>query len=144
MKLIGNPQIFQLNEVIFGVANFDVTKEMISNSLKSSNKIPIDSSLEMLLQQRSFYPLLASSVNSDDVDKIEKLINVDHRKCSLLKMHAVPDIIITSSAMNPFIKKMNSTVFINPGTFFKNNNPGSIAKVISYPPNVNITYNFRA
>lgn len=123
--------------MIVGVANFDVTKEMINNSLRSQNKVPIDSSLEMLLQQRSFFPILHNSVNPpEDIDKMEKTLTVDIRKMENFSMKAIPDIVITSSAFNPFIKKISSTLFINPGPIYKNNNEGWMAKIISYPPNV--------
>jgi len=134
--LIGNPQVFQLNEIICGVANFDFVKDMISNSIRSQHKVPRDSSLEMILQQKSFYPVLPSSVSSEDGDKIEKTIAVDYRKLSHLHLGAIPDIIITNSKINPFVRKVGSTVFINPSSLFRENNPGHFAKITSYPPNV--------
>src|SRR5690606_18724399 len=70
LKLIGNPQIFQLNETILGVANFDVVKDISSNSIFNDKK-PTDSALEMILSQRSFYPVLTNSI-TEDSEKIEK------------------------------------------------------------------------
>ena len=137
LKLIGNPQTFQLNEMIIGVANFDVVKDMISNSIRNSNKTPLDSSLDMLLQQRSFYPVLPNLVNSEENDKMEKIITVDERKLQDLHFAFVPDVIITpASNINPYIKKVNSTLFINPGSLMKGPNPGTFVKIVSCPPDV--------
>jgi hypothetical protein len=118
------------------VANFDVVKDMISNSVRSSNKVPLDSSLDMILQQRSFYPLLPNTV-TDDIDKIDKNICIDERKIKNFHLNAIPDIIITyASNMNPFVKKISNTLFINPGSLYKASNPGTILKIASYAPNV--------
>jgi hypothetical protein len=137
LKLIGNPQTFLLNEMIVGVANFDVVRDMISGSIRSPGKIPLDSSLEMILQQRSFYPILPNIVNTDENDKMEKIITIDERKLQDLHFNPVPDLIITPvSTINPFIKKINSTLFINPGSLMKGNNPGTFVKIISCPPDV--------
>jgi len=86
---------------------------MISNSIRSQQKIPRDSSLEMILQQKSFYPVLNSALPTDEGDKIEKTIGVDYRKLSHLHLGAIPDIIITNSKMNPFVRKVGSTLFVN-------------------------------
>ena len=109
---------------------------MISNSIRSQQKVPRDSSLEMILQQKSFYPVLQSTIPSEDGDKMEKTIGVDYRKLSHLHLGAIPDIIITNSKMNPFVRRVGSTVFINCSSLYKDNNPGYFAKIISYPPNV--------
>lgn len=128
--------------MILGVANFDVAKEMIANSLRN-NKIPLDSSLEMILLQRSFYPLLNSTVNNDESDRMDKTINVDYRKLKHLHMSAIPDVIFTPSAVNPYAKRIGSTLFINPGILFKSNNSvGSFAKIAVFPPTVNKKFNF--
>jgi len=91
----------------------------------------------MLLLQRSYYPLIPNNV-SDDNDKIDKLISTDLRKLKhpAMKMNIIPDIIITSSQNSQFCKKINSTLFINPGNIYKGNSLGSIAKISIYPPMV--------
>jgi hypothetical protein len=137
LKLIGNPQTFLLNEMIVGVANFDVVRDMISGSIRTPGKLPLDSSLEMILQQRSFYPVLPNLINSEENDKMEKIVTIDERKLQDLQFNPVPDLIITPvSTINPFIKKINSTLFINPGSLMKGNNPGTFVKIISCPPDV--------
>jgi len=109
---------------------------MIANSIRPVHKVPLDSTLEMILQQRSFYPLLPNTVN-DDIDKIDKTISIDERKIENLQMGAIPDIIITTSSQLPsFIKRSSSTLFINPGTLYKGVNPGTFVRISSYSPTV--------
>jgi hypothetical protein len=132
LKFISNPQIFQLNEIFFGVANFDVLKDMISNSL-IKDKSPMDSSLEMLLKQRSFYPVLATSASEDNDNKT---ITVDYKQLDKLYMKEIPDIIITPSSLPNYVKKVHSTYFINPGTLYKGNSMGSFAKISVFQPSV--------
>jgi hypothetical protein len=139
LRSAGNPQVFQLNEIIFGACNFDVTKEMVTSSLRSQNKIPLDSSLEMLIKQRSFFPILSSNCNSDDIDKIEKVITLDQRKYKNLRMEPIPDVVITTSSMNPFLKKINCTLFINPGSLIKGSNLGNVAKIVINSPSVKLS-----
>jgi hypothetical protein len=131
LKMISNPQIFQLNEIYFGVANFDVLKDMISNSV-IKEKSPMDSSLEMLLRQRSFYPVLSTTASEDD----NKTINIDYKRLDKLYMKDIPDIIITPSSLQSYVKKIHSTYFVNPGTLYKGNNTGSFAKISIFPPSV--------
>ncbi len=133
-----------MNEILIGVANFDVVKELISNSLRSQMKVPLDSSLEMLLLQKSLYPILPNLVNSDDIEKMDKIITVDNRKLSKFSFEMPPDVVITSSSsMNHYIKKSHSTLFINPGTLIKNGKPGSILKITSYPYEVKYNLIFK-
>ena len=113
------------------MANFDFLKEMINSAIRNTSKSPLDSTLEMILTQKSYFPLLPITYNPDDS---EKTINLDYRKLSNLKIHATPDILITCSGMKTFAKKINSTLFINVGSFYKSNKLGSLARIISYPP----------
>jgi hypothetical protein len=97
----------------------------------------MDTSLEMILQQRSFYPVLPHLVGSED-DKMEKAITIDERKLQDLHFAFVPDLIITPSLnFSPYIKKVNSTLFINPGSLMKTAGPGTFVKIVSCPPDVN-------
>ena len=97
----------------------------------------MDSSLEMLLLQRSYYPLIPNNAN-EDIEKNDYIISTDLRKLKhpSMKMNIIPDIILTSSVMNTFAKKINGTLFINPGHIYKGSSLGSIAKIGIYPTNV--------
>ena len=123
--------------MIVGVANFEVVRDMISNSIRNQSKAPIDGSLEMLLLQKSYYPVLPNLPNSEENEKMEKVIIIDERKLQDLNFSFIPDLIITpTSNMPPYIKKVNSTLFINPGNLMKGNNPGTFVKMISCAPDV--------
>jgi hypothetical protein len=113
---------------------------MISQSIRSTNgKPPTEWAVEMILLQKSFYPLLPNSINSEEIDKIEKVITIDERKLTEISMGVIPDIIISPlSNTQPLVKKISSTLFINPGFLIKNGNPGSYVKITSYPPDVKL------
>jgi len=89
----------------------------------------------MLLLQRSYYPIIPHNVN-DENDKIDKLISVDLRKLNhpSMTMNIIPDIMLTCSQMNQFAKKINSTLFINPGSIYKGNSLCSLARISVFPP----------
>lgn len=135
--MICNPNTFNINEMIASVANFDFTKEMISSSLRSSNKIPLDSSLEMIISQKSFFPLIPSCISSNDN---ERNVILEYSKLSNIRINEIPDIIFTTSEMKTFIKKINSTLFINLGNFFKGSKLGNIAKIMIFSPKVSLIY----
>ena len=109
---------------------------MIGNSLKG-NKPPIDSVIESIILQRSYFPLLPSVVNQEDLETNEKAIIVDYRKCNHLSfLNFIPDIIISPSALNPFAKQSKNTLFVNPGFIFKGDGLGSYANIsINCPQN---------
>lgn len=133
MKLICNPNTFNINEMIASVANFDFTKEMISSSIRNPNKIPLDSSLEMIINQKSFFPLLPSSIYSSDN---EKTVILEYSKLKNIRINEIPDIIFTTSEMKTYIKKINSTLFVNLGNFYKGSKLGNMGKIMIFSPKV--------
>lgn len=136
LVFVSNPSIFNLNEIIIGNANFDSTKDLISNSLKVSNaKNPIEASLEAVLNQRNLYPLIPSHCSQDN-DKIERTTTVDYRQIDKLFLNYIPDVIINSSLMNQYAKRIRNTLFVNPGQLFRGNKPGSYARLNVFPPSV--------
>lgn len=136
IHFIGNPYVLEINEMICGIANYDLIKDMTANCVKSKNKSIIDSALETVLGQKSLYPILQNTIHHEDAEKIEKIITTDITQLNRFSFDTFPDLIITTSGMVPFIKKINSTIFINSGPMFKGRTPNSIAKIVSYPPNV--------
>lgn len=133
LKLNSNPQIFQLNEIIIGIANFDVVKDMISSSLRSNNKVPLDSTLENIVLQRTFMPILPSD-SGENSNCHDRLLNIDYRKMSSLHFEVVPDIVVTTSILPPFAKTMSNTMFVNPSTAVKGNSLGSFIRMFVFPP----------
>lgn len=132
--MICNPNTFNINEIIASVANFDFTKEMINSSYKSSNKNPVESSLEMIINQRSFFPLLPSLIGSSENDKS---VVLEYSKLSNIRINETPDIIFTTSETKAFVKKIKSTLFINLGSFYKSTKLGNIGKIMIFSPKVN-------
>lgn len=133
--MICNPNTFNINEIIASVANFDFTKEMINSSYKSSNKNPLESSLEMIINQRSFFPLLPSLISSSENDKS---VVLEYSKLSNIRINETPDIIFTTSETKAFVKKIKSTLFINLGSFYKSTKLGNIGKIMIFSPKVNL------
>ncbi len=134
MKLICNPNTFNINEMIASVANFDFTKEMISSSIRNPSKTPLDSSLEMIISQKSFFPLLPSFLSSSENDKN---VILEYSKLKDLRINEIPDLIFTTSEMKTFVKKVNSTLFVNIGNFYKGTKLGNMAKIMIFSPKVN-------
>ena len=113
-------------------------KEIIANSLKGSIKPPLDSVLESVILQRSYFPLLPTVISQEENDPNEKAIILDYRKCEHLSfLKFIPDIIISPSLLQPIAKQSKNTLFINPGFIFKGENLGSYASLSIYCPNNN-------
>ena len=139
---ISNPQIFPLNEAYIGVANFDVIKDIIVNSVHSSDINTVDKACEMILYQKNFYPILPNTTVQKYENNQERVTTVDLSQYNYLnfdKIETNPDIILTNSAMKPFAKKIHGTVFVNCGSFLKGKNYGEIAKITLHSPSQEIT-----
>ena len=134
---ISNPQIFQLNEAYIGIANFDVIKDIIVNSIHSSEINTVDKACEMILYQKNFYPILPNTTVQKYENNQERVTTVDLSQYNYLNFDRIetnPDIILTNSAMKTFAKKIHGTVFVNCGSFCKGNNYGEIAKITLHNP----------
>ena len=63
--LVGNPQVFKINDISFGVINADIMKDLcITTITKQANESKMDTSLKSILQQRTFYPIYPGSPNT--------------------------------------------------------------------------------
>ena len=134
---ISNPQIFPLNEAYIGIANFDVIKDIIVNSIHSSEINTVDKACEMILYQKNFYPVLPNTTVPKYENNQERVATVDLSQYNYLNFDRIetnPDIILTNSAMKTFAKKIHGTVFVNCGSFCKGNNYGEIAKITLHNP----------
>jgi len=109
MSLIGNPQIIKINEVIFGVTNYEMIDEILSNSIKSTRQSNIDQVLDSILKQTSFLPVLPIKKENDQSN-----ILLEYREYSNLLIDTIPDVYITPFKNIPLAKKSNSSLFINP------------------------------
>ena len=95
---------------------------------------PIESSLEMLFNQRSLFPVLSNTIYINDADKIDKVITFDITQEKFFKMEPMPDIIIINSGMTNFIKRIGNNIVINSGSLIKGKNFGNICKISIYNP----------
>jgi hypothetical protein len=119
--------------MIFGVANFDFVTNTLKNSIKL-NTNPLESALEATLLQKSYHPFFPLNNNLDE--SIDRLIRVDYRYLSKLNLEIIPDVIITQSQMKHFTRVSNSTLFLNPGYFYKGDNLGYVCKLMTHSPSV--------
>ena len=134
IKFISNPQIFQINEIIFSISNFDFIQNINNNCIRSSNKIPIDNACETILNQRNFYPVLNNTINEENENNLDKNIFFEFSQFKYLMYDIQPDILITNSGLISFAKKIYNTMFINPGNLFKGKNLGSFLRITTFPP----------
>jgi len=134
IKFISNPQIFQINEIIFSISNFDFIQNINNNCIRSSNKIPIDNACEMILYQRNFYPVLNNTISEENENNLDKNIYYEFSQYNHLMYDIQPDILITNSNLVNFSKKIYNTMFINPGSLFKGKAIGSFLRITTFPP----------
>ena len=134
IEFISNPSFIQLNELYFANVNYDIIAEINQNSIRSNKMSPIESSLEMLFNQRSLFPVLSNTIYINDADKIDKVITFDITQEKFFKMEPMPDIIIINSGMTNFIKRIGNNIVINSGSLIKGKNFGNICKISIYNP----------
>lgn len=134
IEFISNPSFIQLNELYFANVNYDIIAEINQNSIRSNKMSPIESSLEMLFNQRSLFPVLSNTIYINDADKIDKVLTFDITHEKYFKMEPMPDIIIINSGMTNFIKRIGNNIVINSGSLIKGKNFGNICKISIYNP----------
>lgn len=140
IEFISNPSFIQLNELYFANVNYDIIAEINQNSIRSNKMSPIESSLEMLFNQRSLFPVLSNTIYINDADKIDKVLTFDITHEKYFKMEPMPDIIIINSGMTNFIKRIGNNIVINSGSLIKGKNFGNICKISIYNPSRNAQF----
>ena len=140
IEFISNPSFIQLNELYIANVNYDIIAEINQNSIRSNKMSPIESSLEMLFNQRSLFPVLSNTIYINDADKIDKVITFDITQEKFFKMEPMPDIIIINSGMTNFIKRIGNNIVINSGSLIKGKNFGNIFKISIYNPSRNAQF----
>ena len=129
INFISNPQIFTFNEADIAVVNFDVLKDIISNSVYTSKIQTLDKACDMILNQKNLYPVMANTINTSYENSMEKITTIDLMKYDFLSFDTKPDIILTSSLLKNFVKKYRGTIFVNCGSFIKGKNFGELGKI---------------
>lgn len=93
--LLGNPQMFRINDINIGVINADVIKDLCVSSLNKA--VPggkIEQTVKSLLQQRTFYPLYPGNMQTP--------IEWEQYTKMMFPAGVTPDILITPSQLKLF------------------------------------------
>ncbi|POY74018.1 hypothetical protein BMF94_2829 [Rhodotorula taiwanensis] len=148
VRLLPNPTMFSINEVVFGVTSVDVLWSVKSQEYfrKAPDVEPPEPGTEdplakdvmartcrQLLRHRSFYPVFPSPPPSKMLDQL----NLDVTHYDLVKMGSDgPDIVITPSIQKHFTRIVDSTVFLNPSFLTKASqeaSAGTFARLTIHP-----------
>ena len=87
--LLGNPQMFRINDINFGVLNADIIKDLCSNTHQKGVTGKIDESIKSVLQQRTFYPIYPGNQSTPiEWEQYAKMMFPDG---------VTPDVLITPS-----------------------------------------------
>ena len=90
MTLVGNPQLFSVNDIKFGVLNADVVKDLCTVMItKECGEPKIDIGLRSIIQQRTFYPIYPGSPSTP--------IEWDQYKRMMFPTGITPDVLIVPS-----------------------------------------------
>ena len=95
--LLGNPQMFRINEVTVGVINADVIKDLCASTHNRGQQGgKIEESIKSVLQQRTFYPLYPGN----------QATPIEWEQCAKMMFPdgVTPDIIIAPSQLKLFAK----------------------------------------
>ncbi|CUM63993.1 uncharacterized protein PRCAT00001581001 [Priceomyces carsonii] len=145
VKVLPNPNNFSVNEVLFGISNLDVMKDLreIYKSADHSPNLPtnrFERVANHVFEQRRYYPVFPGSINQvrspqkdaldgDLIDGImqEELVTTSIGGSSLEVPYlglgelgnSLPDVLILPSELRYFAKVIRGVVVINPGSFIK-------------------------
>ena len=138
---VSNPQIFRFNETFVGIANFDTIKDTVFNSIHAKDVNTFDKACEMILYQKNFYPILPNTLSPNYEKNQERTISINLANYKFLSYDedTQPDIILTKSFLTTCAKKIHGTLFINCGSFNRNNTYSQIAKITLHRPTQTMT-----
>ena len=95
--LLGNPQMFRVNDITFGLINADIIKDLCA-STHQRNPVggKIEESVKSILQQRTFYPLYpGNQVTPIEWEQYTRM---------MFPEGVTPDVLITPSQLKLFAK----------------------------------------
>eukprot|EP01105_Mastigella_eilhardi_P002394 TRINITY_DN12964_c0_g1_i1.p1 TRINITY_DN12964_c0_g1~~TRINITY_DN12964_c0_g1_i1.p1 ORF type:complete len:591 (-),score=135.34 TRINITY_DN12964_c0_g1_i1:14-1786(-) len=121
VKLTSNPTTFRVDEAVtVGVSSVDVLKDLSANCIiKDKPEDRMATLCEHVLSQQSYYPLFPPETG----------VNMDAKHMEQIEFTGYsPHFIILASDLQPFVKVVQGTVFINPGRM-----PRSFARVVVHP-----------
>ncbi|CCH44807.1 hypothetical protein BN7_4376 [Wickerhamomyces ciferrii] len=147
IKNFPNPSIFQINEILIGVSNNDIFKDLKDiNKGSPAGENRFDRISNHIIQQRRFYPSFPGSKSqrkitssNDDEDEFEFLPSseLDVPYLGLSEFNDVlPDILIIPSELRFFARVVKNTLVINPGVFMRPNSSGTLAQITIEKPKI--------
>jgi len=148
VKLLPNPTVFSINEVVFAVTSVDTLfhlrnqewfkrcAEAVDPSQPAVDPATVEKedvmarTARFLLRQKSFYPLFPAPIASKIIDP--PLLDVTHN--DLARMGAAgADVVIAPSMIKSFAKLVDSTVILNPSFLVRGSLPGTYARMVVHP-----------
>ena len=95
--LLGNPQLFRINDINIGILNADVIKDLCASTHNRGQQGgKIEESIKSVLQQRTFYPLYPGNQTTPiEWEQYQKL---------MFPAGVTPDVLITPSQLKLFAK----------------------------------------
>ncbi|KAG8900927.1 DNA-directed DNA polymerase alpha subunit pol12 [Tulasnella sp. 417] len=129
-SFLSNPGIFSIHGLTFGATSVDVLfhlrRQEVFKALPGAvQQDPMAGLCRHILDQRSFYPIYPVPFdNSQEVN-----LDVSHSHLLSIPNDSIPDVVVLPSRLKEFSKIVDGTVFINPSSATKFNNPGMLAKI---------------
>ena len=124
--LLGNPQMFRINDINVGILNADVIKDLCASTHNRGQQGgKIEESIKSVLQQRIFYPLYPG--NSSTPIEWEQYAKL------MFPTGVTPDVLITPSQLKLFAKQIEGVICVNPGNIVKGEAAGSFANITIDP-----------
>ena len=148
VSLAPNPVMLSLNEIVFGISShdslYDLRWEQTVGGTEKSTKDPLARLAGHLIEQRHFAPMypprdrkdlpkpsVADGFDEDDGEVKATGAMLDVSYIALGEWQTCkPDVLITPSALNPFVKVVEGVTVVNPGTIMKKNTAGSLAQLV--------------
>lgn len=146
VKVFPNPSSFSINEMLIGVSNVDVFRDLrdvykgdITSSTGKVSLNRFDRISNHIFEQRRYYPVMPGSIKKkmkdQELDVLtngfmnEELIETDIGGSSLEIPYlglaelgdSLPDVLVIPSELKFFAKVINGVVVINPGFFIRPN-----------------------
>ncbi|KAL8786008.1 MAG: hypothetical protein Q9195_008389 [Heterodermia aff. obscurata] len=144
-KMVTNPVNIALNEIVVGISAHDVLydlrrEELVVGRPKEDNimaRMPAH-----LIQQRHFYPLyppvdrnVLPMTGTTGGIATGMPLDIGYMKLGEW-FTSRPDMLITPSALAPFVKVVNGVIVINPGPLSKRRGAGTYSQFSVYPKKV--------
>ncbi|ODV94000.1 hypothetical protein PACTADRAFT_45774 [Pachysolen tannophilus NRRL Y-2460] len=156
-KCFPNPCSFQINEILIGISNNDIFKDLKDVTRGDSDKQNrFDRIANHIIEQRRYYPLFPGSMKTKKVNSIQNNINkneystkeeelIEHISGADLDIpylglsefsDVIPDILIIPSELRFFARVVKNVVVINPSNFMRQNSPGTYVVLSISPPDL--------